>query len=121
MPGEVSHAREALTAWAPQAGVPTMVMDDVRLALTEALANATLHAYAGTDGGRMRVRARVAEGILLLQVDDDGRGPEGRSPNAGLGMGLEIMRRVSDESDVRRCPGHPGTCVTLRFRLPEAS
>jgi signal transduction histidine kinase len=54
----------------------------------EALANTSKHA----GDARARVVVRYAPRAVELEIDDDGRGPNGSSPHAGSGHGLVGMR-----------------------------
>ena len=57
-------ARRALAAVAAAAGVAGERLDEIRLAVSEALTNAVVHAYRNGDLGRLHVTAAVAPGEL---------------------------------------------------------
>jgi serine/threonine-protein kinase RsbW len=94
-PARVRRAlREAL------AGVAVDV-DAVELAVSEAVANVTVHAYRDEQRpadapGRVRVAARIDGGDLWVVVSDDGVGMAPRADSPGLGLGLPLIAQLSD-------------------------
>jgi serine/threonine-protein kinase RsbW len=91
----------------------------VELALSEAVANAVLHAYRGGDGARAvgRVDIRVTadgEGVWVL-VADQGVGMSPRDDSRGLGLGLKVIAGVSDQLLIVQ--GDTGTRVHMRFQF----
>lgn len=112
-PEHVRTARLVTVAAARRAGVSEDVVDDVRLAVGEAVARAVLrHAAAGTDAD-----------VEVVVCDDDGFLVEVRDrtapelPDDDEGMALALVRAVAPEVDV--APRAPvGT--TLRLRWPVA-
>ena len=101
-------ARLALSGIASSAGASREVVSDLKLAVTEACANVVKHAYGPDEVGEIVVRYRFAPGVITIEVEDSGGGfePEVPSPaEAGLnggrhGMGLMIIRVLSDELDI---------------------
>jgi chemotaxis protein methyltransferase CheR len=90
------------------------------LAVNELVMNAVKHAFANQDAGKIGVRLHVANGDLLLNVRDNGRGVDETSPGDG-GLGQKFLSAF-----VGRLRGNiaieamsPGTSVTIR--LPIAS
>jgi serine/threonine-protein kinase RsbW len=71
---------------------------DVSIAVTEACANAVLHAYP-EGGGDYEVLAWARPDRLLVTIRDFGQGivPRLPSPAAGLGLGLPLMLAIGDE------------------------
>jgi anti-sigma regulatory factor (Ser/Thr protein kinase) len=122
VPDAVPDARSALTAFAADVGAPPELLDDVRLAVSEALTNAVVHAYRGTsEPGSIGVIAARAVDELWILVSDSGCGLRPRQDSPGLGLGMALMMQLSAGVDViDRSDG--GTEVTLRFALaPERS
>jgi anti-sigma regulatory factor (Ser/Thr protein kinase) len=114
-PDSVSSARAALGDFARQAGAESRQVDAVRLASSEALTNAVLHAYR-TEPGSVYVTAAVVAEELWVLVADDGCGLEPRAGRPGLGLGLGLIAQLSDElAIVPRARG--GTEVRMRFNL----
>ena len=103
-------------------------LSDLKLALTEACSNSMRHAYGAANGGKVEIVFEVGADEIAVEVLDQGSGfrPEqaGGSDGDGEldegGLGLEIIRAVSDLTEVGT--GHDGGGTRIRFvkRLPEA-
>jgi anti-sigma regulatory factor (Ser/Thr protein kinase) len=119
VPEAVPLARRALTAVAAAAGAAGERLEEIRLAVSEALTNAVVHAYRDVDAGRFNVTAAVAAGELWVLVSDDGRGLHAWNDSRGLGIGLSLISGLSDDfAIVTRASG--GTEVQMRFDLKKA-
>jgi anti-sigma regulatory factor (Ser/Thr protein kinase) len=111
----VPRARHRLRAFAASCGADTATQHAIALAVTEAVANAVLHAYAGRAAGRVLVDADFEEAAIEITVTDHGRGV-GEPPAPRPGLGLELVRHHSSGFEVRdRRLG--GTEVWMCFRL----
>ena len=107
-PENLALTRLALAGVAANAGAPRDVVADLKLAVTEACTNAIQHAYAGGEGtGRIVVRYAGEPGMLSVEIEDSGYGFEPDAPpettgenGAGNGMGLMIIRVLTDELDI---------------------
>lgn len=116
VPESVPIARRALTAVAAMAGASGDRLQEIRLAVSEALTNAVVHAYRNTPGGRFHVTAAVTSGELWILIGDDGRGMHAWNDSRGLGIGLSLISGLSDDfAIVTRASG--GTEVQMRFDL----
>lgn len=116
VPEAVPQARRALTEVAVAAGAQGERLEEVRLAVSEALTNAVVHAYRNGQPGRFQVTAAVAAGELWVLIGDDGRGLHAWNDSAGLGIGLSLISGLSDDfAIVTRASG--GTEVQMRFDL----
>lgn len=95
------------------------LLDDLVLAVYEALANVAEHGYADRpDGpGPLRLEAHRDSGHVLVTVADEGswRAPTGERSR---GRGLPLMRRLTN--DVHIVAGHRGTVVRLWAEVPPA-
>jgi serine/threonine-protein kinase RsbW len=112
----VPVARRTLTAVAVAAGASGDRLQEIRLAVSEALTNAVLHAYRGGEPGRLEVTAAVTSGELWVLIGDDGRGMHAWNDSNGLGIGLSLISGLSDDfAIVTRASG--GTEVQMRFDL----
>jgi serine/threonine-protein kinase RsbW len=119
LPESVPVARRALAAVAAMAGAGGERLEEIRLAVSEALTNAVVHAYRNHDAGRFHVTAAVASGELWVLIGDDGRGMHARNDSDGLGIGLALISGLSDDfTIVTRASG--GTEVQMRFDLRKA-
>jgi anti-sigma regulatory factor (Ser/Thr protein kinase) len=119
VPAAVPLARRALTAVAAAAGAAGERLEEIRLAVSEALTNAVVHAYRDGEAGRFHVTAAVASNELWVLIGDDGRGLHAWNDSRGLGIGLSLISGLSNDfSIVTRASG--GTEVQMRFDLKHA-
>lgn len=108
--GSVSEARNAVRLLAREVGASE---DDVSLAVSEAVANAVLHAFRGRTAGTVRVQAAPRNGMLLVSVGDDGGGMAHNSQSRGLGVGISLISRLANEVSFRSTGS--GTTVLMTF------
>lgn len=111
-------ARLSLAGVAPLARLDEDTLADLKLAVTEACANAVRHAY-GDETGQIRLRIALAGPTLTIEVADDGRGLDPGTIGSWEpdelrehGMGFAIMRSVVDEVSIDAAPSG-GTVVRL--------
>jgi serine/threonine-protein kinase RsbW len=92
-----ASARKAVVASAQDAGATPDQVEDIRLAVGEALNNAILHAYADADvrGGTFTVSTARQGRYFMVWVGDEGRGANG-APSSGLGIGLRLMAELTE-------------------------
>ncbi len=105
--------------WLRTLGAPTTLVDDLSLAVYEALANAAEHAYPPHHPNPvMHLQARIDHDQLLITVTDHGcwRTPHETSYR---GRGLAMMRYLVTE--VHLHPTARGTTVQLRAALHHSS
>ena len=119
-------ARSALSEFAAQADPTLDELADVKTAVSEAVTNCIVHAYANTIGPITLTAALYEDGTLRVAVADKGCGiPDvskameplfttGGAERAGLGFA--VMESFMDSVKVRSAPGK-GTRVTLSKRL----
>jgi anti-sigma regulatory factor (Ser/Thr protein kinase) len=113
----VTPIRHAVIDFARGAGAARRTVDDVALAVTEAVTNAVMHAFAARETpGTVTVLGSVEDHALRFAVSDDGDGMTTHSRYHGLGLGLAIIARLADEVQLGASPSG-GTLVTMRFRL----
>jgi serine/threonine-protein kinase RsbW len=114
-PDSVGRARRMLADFAAAAGAGERKTEDVRLACSEALTNAVLHAYRD-EPGMVHVTAALVSNDLWILIADDGCGLEPRAQRPGLGLGLGLIAQLSDHLAIApRSSG--GTEVRMRFTL----
>jgi serine/threonine-protein kinase RsbW len=116
VPASVAWARGVLTAFAATAGVHGERLEDLRLAVSEAVTNAVAYAYDDSPGEVHLIAAVHAEELWIV-IADDGSGMRTRpSETRGLGLGLGLMARLSDALTIlTRSSG--GVEVRMRFDL----
>ena len=114
----ISPLRRAVVAFARQSGASNRQAEDIAVAVSEALSNAVVHAYAGRDEpGDVVVQARLQDHSLEVEVCDEGIGMLPRADSPGLGLGLGLMAHEASHCEIRSSPSG-GTEVVLRFELP---
>lgn len=116
-------ARLAVTGVGRTAGASEETVADLKLAVTEAVANAVRHAYPDDADGRVTVELLAAPGRLDVVVSDTGRGlghVDGPLfddvPGEG-GMGLSIIHAVASEVVLTAGPDGRGTSVRFACAL----
>lgn len=117
VPAAASLVRERLRGWLGALGWAEADLDDVVLAVHEAVSNSIEHGYAGTEPGEVEVvGARVVDGDVQrarFTVRDDGRWLAPRAPGY-RGRGVAVMRGCMAEVTIR--PGDGGTEVEMLSR-----
>jgi stage II sporulation protein AB (anti-sigma F factor) len=116
VPDSVAEARNSLTEFATEVGVDGERLEAIRLAASEAITNAVLHAYEGRGRGAIQLSASYVDGEFWLLIGDDGTGLRPRGPHSGLGLGLALIAQLADEFQIlSRSTG--GTELRMQFRL----
>ena len=94
----------------------------MRLAVTEAVTNAVVHAYrdrgAAEEPGRIRVALAMSEDAACVVVADEGLGMAPRPDSPGLGLGLSLIATMCDELQIDERVA--GTRVRMRFAVAAA-
>jgi anti-sigma regulatory factor (Ser/Thr protein kinase) len=88
----------------------------VALAVTEAVTNAVVHAYAGApEPGDVEVvvRRTPEDGVEIL-VCDEGRGMTPRTDSPGLGIGLPLAAALAERFEIQARAGG-GTRIRMAF------
>lgn len=124
-PELIPELRRRVCQFAATMGFDGDALDDIRLAVGEALANALRHGCRGDPRCEIRVRAEVHPDRLVVEVEDPGGGfdPEGASPRSANstdpgGFGVHFMRSVMDGVTFAIRPD--ATVVRLEKALPSA-
>src|ERR671917_1594415 len=73
-PENVAVVRHVLGAFAEALQLPDPVIEDMRLAVTEACTNVVRHAYSDGEPGPVEILIRPEGDTLLVVVSDQGRG-----------------------------------------------
>ncbi|MCW2997075.1 MAG: ATP-binding protein [Solirubrobacterales bacterium] len=116
-PENVGVVRHVLGGVAEALDLDHETLDDVRLAVSEACANAVIHAYAGLVPGLMDIDVHAGPRELQISVRDHGAGMAPRTDSPGLGVGLPLMASLAGSMELLSPPGG-GTEVRMRFALP---
>ena len=116
-PGSLAAIRAELVGFADAAGASRRTRDALALAVTEAAANAIVHAYPDRAPGQLFIQAGLgAPGRLRVVVRDDGCGMRSRIDSPGVGLGLALIVQLADAVVVRTDAG-TGTEVDMEFAL----
>ncbi|HEY8488429.1 MAG TPA: anti-sigma F factor [Thermaerobacter sp.] len=119
----VGVARVAVAAFAAQLPFTLGELEEIKVAVSEAVTNAVVHGY-GHDRGVVTVRAGHDGRRLWVEVTDSGRGiadiDQARQPAFStdperMGMGFAFMEAFMDQVDVESVPGS-GTTVRMYKR-----
>jgi serine/threonine-protein kinase RsbW len=115
-PENVAVIRHVLGAFAVARRLPPELIEDMRLAVTEACTNVVRHAYHGDEhGGTIEVVIRPNDDRLELVVSDHGAGM-GPSPDlGGPGLGLPMIAALADTVELEHGPNR-GTRLAMTFR-----
>ena len=116
---EVGTVRRAAVEFARAEGVPDLRLEDLRLAISEAVSNAVLHAFRMQDlPGTVTVTVDVTpDQFVEAVVRDDGMGMSPRGDSPGLGLGLGLIASVADAVEHRLPADGVGFELSMRFRF----
>jgi stage II sporulation protein AB (anti-sigma F factor) len=118
----LGFARVAAASWAAGLGFTLEELDDIKLAVSEAVSNCIVHAYPQCPG-RVLMLLSASDHALTVSVQDEGIGIEdvtaARRPGVSsssqrMGMGFTLMEALSKSMEVTSMPGH-GTTVVMSF------
>ena len=118
-PVVVGELRRGVADFARAHGADDDVVDNIALAVSEAVTNAIIHAFVGRQAGHVALTAEAGEGSILVRVLDDGRGMTPHPESPGLGLGLTMMASMATRCDIRQGPGrqrHRGAARVRRAR-----
>ncbi|MEW6545675.1 MAG: anti-sigma F factor [Bacillota bacterium] len=123
LPANVGVARVAVASFAAQLEFTWAELEEVKVAVSEAVTNAVVHAYP-KGPGPVKVRAQLDGGILAVEVEDQGVGiadvAQARQTSfttdpERMGLGFTFMESFMDQVEVWSEPGR-GTRVSLAKR-----
>lgn len=111
-PENVAVIRHVLGALGESLALPPALIDDVRLAVTEACTNVVRHAYERE--GTIDVVVRPRGDTLDVVVADEGRGLGPSPDTAGPGLGLPLIAALADHLEIER-NRTSGSRLLMRF------
>ena len=95
---------------------PTASCEDIAVAVSEALNNVVVHAYAGdATPGSVEVDAWTSERSLDVVVCDEGGGMQPHAGSAALGFGFALMIRMTRRLEISESPH--GMRLRMRFEI----
>ena len=121
--------RDAVAAFCVRLDPTLDQLSDIKTAVSEAVTNCIVHAYAGGDG-EIEVECAACDVALHIRISDSGRGIEDVARalepffttlegDERSGMGFTIMQTFMSEFSVRSAPGE-GTVVTMKKQISPA-
>ena len=114
VPETVTTARRAVEHYLAETKLEHIPLDDIRLAVAEAVGNAVTHAFVEREPGDVTVQVVQDGGQLRLTVEDNGRGLQPRDDSPGLGLGLGLIKKVTQRFETRSELG-AGTKLLMWF------
>jgi len=100
--------------------VPTDKAVSIGVIVTELMTNAYKYAYPEDSRGEIRVvLRRSADGLLTIDVEDDGVGWKGAGVAQGTGLGSRIITAMAAnlQTTVAYEPVAKGTHAVFKFRI----
>jgi stage II sporulation protein AB (anti-sigma F factor) len=117
VPASVAEARAAVAEFATAAGMGAATLAALRVAVSEAVTNAVVHAYLdASEAGPVHVTAERAGDEMWVAVCDEGRGMIPRHDSPGIGLGLPLIARMTRGFELQEREGG-GTVLRMRFGL----
>jgi serine/threonine-protein kinase RsbW len=113
-PENVAVVRHVLGAFAEALDLPSEIVEDMRLAVTEACTNVVRHAYDGADAGRLEIVICPDGDILEVVVSDHGRGIGPSPDTAGPGLGLPLIAALTHRLEIEHAP-RTGSRLAMSF------
>jgi serine/threonine-protein kinase RsbW len=116
VPPSIREAREAAAEAARKLDLSNMIVNNVRLCVSEAVTNVVRHAYVG-EAGDVRITAERLEPGIRVVVRDSGSGTttvHERDRREVGGLGWKIVRALADRVTVTSS-SERGTEVTMSF------
>ncbi|MGE5485213.1 MAG: anti-sigma F factor [Ignavibacteriales bacterium] len=124
----IGLVRLAVATLAAQASFSVAEIEEMKVAVSEAVSNSILHGYPDRQG-IIRVCATLSKQGIGISVRDEGVGMEDveacrKSGGGGdperMGLGFMFMQSLMDELEVESAPGE-GTTVKMFKRLDTAA
>lgn len=123
-PENESFARVVIAAFAVQLSPTMSEIADIKTAVSEAVTNAIVHGYEGTQGIVTMNASYTPGGEIVIEVSDQGKGIEDvekamepfyttRPEEERSGMGFAVMQTFMDQVEVMSSMGL-GTVVRMR-------
>ena len=128
VPQNVGVARLLVAMVAAQADFTVAEVDEVKLAVSEAVTNAVIHGYGSEQNHMVRLEVTLQENQLDVLVADEGRGiedlalamqPAVSSDPDRMGLGFCFMESHMDSLEVESAPGR-GTRVRMTKKAGSA-
>ncbi|MBC7325131.1 MAG: anti-sigma F factor [Moorella sp. (in: Bacteria)] len=109
LPQNIGLARVAVATFAAQVDMTLNELEEIKVAVSEAVSNAIIHGYGGEARGVVRVAAERTAAGLVITVEDQGCGipdvaqalqPAFSTDPERMGLGFAFMQSFMDELEV---------------------
>jgi serine/threonine-protein kinase RsbW len=117
-PENVAVVRQVLGAFADAHNLARDVVDDMRLAVTEACTNVVRHAYDGLRPGTLEIVIRPEGTLIDVIVSDTGRGMTTSPDTAGPGLGIPLIAALAHKLVIEHSP-RAGSRLAMSFACPQ--
>lgn len=114
-PENIGLVRHVIGALAEALTLPPRVVEDIRLAVTEACSNVVRHAYRGTDGP-IEVMIQPEPGRMTVVVADHGLSILPNPASDGPGLGLPLIAALADALEIEHSP-ETGSRLSMSFSV----
>lgn len=123
-PENVAFARVAVAAFVSQAEFTLSDLEEIKVAVSEAVTNAIIHGYENRPDRVVRLEMTVAGEYMEVAVIDGGKGiediqqamePAYSTDPERMGLGFSFMQSFMDKFEVHSEPGQ-GTRVIMSRR-----
>lgn len=120
-PDNIGFARVAVAAFASQLDCTLSELEEIKVAVSEAVGNSIIHGYRNQANKTIRVTVKIYKEGLEIKVEDSGNGisdidmamqPAYSTDPERMGLGFVFMQSFSDRLRVESSPGQ-GTTVTM--------
>lgn len=121
LPANVAFARVAAASFASQLDFTINDLEEIKVAVSEAVTNAIVHGYEGRADRTVALTVAISKDTLEIVVEDAGKGiedleramqPAYSTDPERMGLGFAFMQSFSDQLKVDTGPG-AGTRVTM--------
>lgn len=125
VPENVAFARVSVAAFASQLDCTLPELEEIKVAVSEAVGNAIIHGYRNKPENTVRVSVAIYKEGLEIRVEDSGIGitdidmamqPAYSTDPERMGLGFVFMQSFSDQLKVDSTPGK-GTTVIMFKRI----
>ncbi|HEX3043948.1 MAG TPA: anti-sigma F factor [Bacillota bacterium] len=123
LPQNVGMARLIAASFAAQLEFTLAEIEEIRVAVSEAVSNCVIHAYP-KQAGIIQVYLGIEAGCLIIKVEDFGLGIANielakqatfSTDPERMGLGLVFMESFMNEMEINSHP-HEGTTVVMKKR-----
>lgn len=125
LPENVGLARVAVASFISQVDLTLNELEEIKVAVSEAVSNAIIHGYQNSGRGTILIEAFRSENKLILIVEDKGQGiadikramePAYSTDPERMGLGFVFMKSFMDKVEVESKVGQ-GTKVIMTKNL----